>query len=209
VIDLVVFDLGRVLIRICDGWKHACENAGVTIPADISPETRARLLQAVVQIEIGQMEVDAFCAEAAQCLGIPCDAVLRMWKRYTLGPYEGAAELIADLNAAGLATACLSNTNVQHWQILEDPADPHFEPLKPLTYRFASHLIGARKPDPAIYAHVEQATNIHPTSILFFDDVEENITAAQARGWKAHLVPRCANPIPGIREQLTALTILK
>lgn len=207
-IELVVFDLGRVLIRICDGWRHACENAGVPVPSEITPDVRARLLDAVVRIETGHLSVEAFCNEAAACLAISCDDVMTMWKAYTLGPFPGAAELVADLNGAGVMTACLSNTNAQHWSVLENPDDPHFEPLRGLKWRFASHLVGARKPDPVIYAHVEQATRIKPSRILFFDDVPENITAAHARGWQARLVPRCENPVPGMREQLTALKVL-
>ncbi len=40
-IELVVFDLGRVMIRLCDGWAHACERAGVPYhPRYESPQIR-------------------------------------------------------------------------------------------------------------------------------------------------------------------------
>ena len=86
--QLVVFDLGRVLVRICDGWQHAFELAGVALPHDVLDEpTRA-------------------------------------------------------------------------------------------------------------------ATAFPPERIVFFDDLAENVAAARERGWRAHLVERCDNPIPAVRKFL-------
>ena len=63
---LVVFDLGRVLIRICDGWQHAFERVGVTLAADVLDDpTRRRLLDGVSRIETGDLPVSAFCDEVA------------------------------------------------------------------------------------------------------------------------------------------------
>lgn len=42
------------------------------------------------------------------------------------------------------------------------------------------------KPDPAIYAAVEQDCGIDPAELLFVDDRAENIAAAAARGWQVH-----------------------
>jgi putative hydrolase of the HAD superfamily len=200
---LVVFDLGRVLVRICDGWQHAFERAGVTLPADVlDAPTRARLLDGVKRIETGHTPVSAFCEEIAGHLNLSCDVVTKMWEGYTLGPFEGADQLLADLHAAGHTTACLSNTNSEHWRVLTDPADPHGQVVNRLHHRFASHLVRARKPDPEIYAHVEQTTGFQPSQITFFDDLAENIEAAQARGWRSFLIERCDNPIPTLRKYL-------
>jgi FMN phosphatase YigB (HAD superfamily) len=200
---LVVFDLGRVLVRICDGWQHAFELAGVGLSVEQMDASVKSLLHAgVCRIEVGDGDVADFCREAAGHLGIAEDAVTRMWRGYMLGPFLGVAELIDDLHRARATTACLSNTNAEHWRILMDPADPHGRALAGLRHRFASHLVRARKPDAAIYAHLERETGTDPARILFFDDVGENILAARQRGWRAHLVERCNNPIPGIRKTL-------
>ena len=42
------------------------------------------------------------------------------------------------------------------------------------------------KPDSAIYDAAEQAAEVAVESILFLDDRQENIDAANARGWRAH-----------------------
>jgi putative hydrolase of the HAD superfamily len=207
--DLIVFDLGRVLVRICDGWQDAFQRAGVSLSHDVLDESvRRRLLAGVSRIEVGEMPVQAFCEEVAGCLGLECEVVTRMWRGYTLGPFEGADELLSDLAAARATTACLSNTNAEHWRVLTDPADPHGVVINRLDHHFASHILRARKPDPAIYAHVEQATSFAPNQIVFFDDLPENIHAAKARGWRAHLIERCDNPIPTIRRILVDEAIL-
>jgi putative hydrolase of the HAD superfamily len=206
---LVVFDLGRVLIRICDGWQHAFERAGLAIPsARLNDDARKHLFQGVARIEVGEGQVADFCREVATFLHLPCEDVTRMWEGYMLGPFPGAADLIADLHATGAATACLSNTNAEHWRVLIDENDPHGQALSALQHRFASHLVRARKPDAAIYAHLERETGFDPARIIFFDDMAENVEAANRRGWSAHLVARCENPIPMIRQTLREHRVL-
>jgi putative hydrolase of the HAD superfamily len=207
---LVVFDLGRVLIRICNGWQHAFERAGIAIPTGrLSEDAIKHLFQGVARIEVGEGDVGEFCREAAEYLSLPCEDVTRMWDGYMLGPFPGASELIDDLHAAGAATACLSNTNSEHWRILTDQHDPHGQAIAALQHHFASHLVRARKPDPEIYAHLERETGFDPERIIFFDDLADNVEAARRRGWSAHFVQRCDNPIPAIRQTLRDHDVLR
>lgn len=205
-IELVVFDLGRVLIRICDGWAHACAVAGVAPPAaELSPRRQAALHDAVCASEVGDLDLAGFAAAAAPQLGIPADAVVALSDAYLLGPYPGASELLDDLRAAGVRTACLSNTNANHWRLMTDPSSPNVMPLDKLDFRFASHLVRMRKPEDRIYAHVERETGVAGGGgILFFDDLEPNIVAAARRGWRGHLVGIDADPITQARARLRA-----
>jgi putative hydrolase of the HAD superfamily len=212
-IQLVCFDLGRVLVRICDTWNQACDVAKVPKPAaEPPPPARSKLLELVSKIEVGEGgegAIDDFCRELSPHVGLSCEQVATVWRSWTLGIYEGAAEVVRDLRSVGVTTACLSNTNVLHWRIMNDPTDPHYAVLSALDYQFASHLIGARKPDERAYEHVERETRTPARAILFFDDVEENVEAARRRGWRGQLVRRCENPIPAIREVLRQEGILE
>jgi len=200
---LIVFDLGRVLVRICDNWQHACEVAGVPAPSrQIDEAVRAEVMRFVIENETGRLDHISFARSLAPILGLEHQHVLALSDAYLLGPYDGAAELIDDLHTAGHATACLSNTNTNHWRIMTDPADRHGQALARLTHKFASHLIGHRKPEPEAFVHVERETGAKPDSIIFFDDVAENVAVAKQRGWTAHVVEICDNPIPAIRRQL-------
>jgi FMN phosphatase YigB (HAD superfamily) len=206
--SLVVFDLGRVLMRICDGWQHACVQAGVPVPeAEMSDPAKAALHDAVVRSEVGELDLAGFCECAAPHLGLSAEHVRRISDVYLVGPYPGATELIDALNAAGVQTACLSNTNVNHWRIMNDPSHGCFLPLGRLTHRFASQLIGLRKPDPRIYEHVERTARVEPRRIQFFDDLPENIVVAQQRGWNAQQIGVDADPIAQARQNLRACGI--
>jgi len=46
-------------------------------------------------------------------------------------------------------------------------------------FAFSSCYLGLRKPEPAIYEHVERATGLAPSALLFFDDAAPNIAAAR------------------------------
>ena len=202
-IDLVVFDLGRVLCRICDGWQHACAVAGVrNAPmGEISREAYAAIHAAMCAHEVGEADVDDFARVASPHLGVSLQDFVTMHSAYTLGPYDGTAALLDDLRAASIATACLSNTNANHWRFMNEPG-PQRMPLEKLDHRFASHLLGLRKPDERIYAHVEQATGVTPGRIVFFDDVEENVAVAERRGWQAHRIAVDVDPITQVRDHL-------
>ena len=91
---------------------------------------------------------------------------------------------------------------------MTNPADPNYLSLERLTHRFASHLVGIRKPDAAIYEHVERSTGVAPSSILFFDDLEANVVAAQRRGWRAHQIRIDDDPVAQARAHLRAARVL-
>jgi putative hydrolase of the HAD superfamily len=142
-------------------------------------------------------------------MGLAPQDVTAVWNAYTRGTYAGAAELLDELRAAKVTTACLSNTNATHWGLMHDPASHSYFPFDRLTHAFASHLLKLRKPDDAIYAHVEKATGVGADGIVFFDDVAENVDAARRRGWHAHRIdPAPDDPLPQVRAQLTAHGVL-
>lgn len=203
-VGLVCFDLGRVLLRICDDWRHACRLAGVAAPEG-EPDLGAklRLHELVCRVEVGAIDHHAFCNDSAAIMGVSPGDVSAMSDAYLIGPYPGTAELLQELRSAGVTTACLSNTNARHWQLMNDPSSAAHLPLGMLTHAFASHLVRLRKPDDALYAHVERATGVPASGIVFFDDVAENVEAARRRGWRGHLVrPPYDDPITGVRAAL-------
>ena len=202
-IELVVFDLGRVLIRICDDWRHACAVARVAAPAgDLAPQVRAQIGEIAGRYDCGVIGLEQFAREVAAASGQRAEDIVALQQAYLLGAYPGAAELVDELCRAGVRTACLSNTTDNHWRMMLDPSTPHFLPLAQMTWRFASFQVGMRKPDERIYAHVERASGVEPGRIVFFDDVEENIAAAARRGWHAHRVAIDVDPIAQVRRHL-------
>jgi putative hydrolase of the HAD superfamily len=203
-IELVVFDLGRVLVRICNDWVHACATAGVNIAPDkLDLAALLELRDLVHQVEVNAVSFEEFTAQVGKTLGATPDQIRCASEVFLVSLYPGAMELIEELDAAGVATACLSNTNEHHWELLADPEHPVFSGLSRLRYQFASHLIGARKPEQGIYEHLERVTGFRGGAILFFDDVQENVQAARLRGWNAEWVdPELEDPLPQMRAAL-------
>jgi putative hydrolase of the HAD superfamily len=184
-IQLVCFDLGGVLIRLCDGWDHACALAGVTPSKPMSAEDQRQVVELVHREEIGGLHNGEFFQLTGPLLGLSPDDAHAMADAWLRGAFPGIDDLIDTVNHAGFQTACLSNTNDNHWRAMIDPAHANGLPLARLTHRFASHLVRDRKPNASIYRHVEQATGLPAQAILFFDDAEENVEAARALGWHA------------------------
>ena len=209
-IDLVIFDLGRVLVRICDDWKHACELAGVELPrrAELSAAERGRVDEICGRYDCGAIGLEGFAGEIGPIFGQSAEHIIAVQQAYLRGAYPGAAELIEELYLAGVKTACLSNTAETHWRMMQDPAGANFVPLERLNWRFASFLVGCRKPDAVIYEQVERTTGVAPGSIVFFDDIEENVAAAARRGWKAHRIEIESDPIEQVRGHLVSYGIL-
>ena len=209
-IHLICFDLGRVLLRICENWLHACEVAGVPAPTkQLSDADRAAIHAINSEHEVGKIEFDEICRRMGEVFEVDPRHVGAMSDVFLLTPYPGVRELIDEVNAVGYQTACLSNTNASHWRIMYDSTSPARLPLERLTYQFASHLAGHRKPDEGIFEHVERATGWSGPQIVFFDDVAENVATARKRGWRAEVIAHDGEPLRQVRRHLARLGVLK
>lgn len=207
--ELICFDLGRVLVRICADWHDAARQAGVHRRLDLqNPRVRQAIDDAVADLEVGAIDSARFSSRVAELGEMTPDDVDAIVAVYLRGVYDEVDDLLDELAAADLPTACLSNTNADHWRLMFDDPAPPFAPLASLRHRFASHLVGARKPDPAVYAHVEQTVGVRPERIVFFDDLPDNVQAARSRGWRAHRVDPDAPPMPQVRAALNAEGVL-
>ncbi len=225
--ELIVFDLGRVLLRIADDWNHCARLADVPLPpvlgGDISAShTRDHahadpaLEAAFADFECGRTSIDAFFDFAAPRLKLPIAEARRLFDGWLIEPMPGVHDLLDELDAAkqanpALRTACLSNTNAAHWEhLLGDTGHAAALPLHRLDFPLASQLLGHAKPDPACYRAFEchTATSGAGARILFFDDLPANVDAAKACGWKAVLVPRGDDAIPFVREALVNHRVL-
>jgi len=207
--SLIVFDLGGVLVRINHGWKNACAAVGIHAhPALESESALAELTTVGQRYETGRCDESNFYDDIVRFTGFTRDEVQRTLHHWLIEPYPGAADLlhrVAECAAKnGIATACLSNTNATHWAMMQGQHRLGHAtiPLHRLNHRFASHIIGAMKPDPRIYEHLEQATRVDPASILFFDDFAANIDAARARGWQAERIDNAGDTVAQITEHL-------
>ena len=92
----------------------------------------------------------------------------------TLDAIEGVRPL--------LPCYAFSNTNKSHhaaWRAAFPRIELAFDKI------FTSSDIGLRKPEPAAFEHVCREIGMPTQSLLFFDDLEENVLAARACGLQA------------------------
>lgn len=206
-VELVCFDLGRVLVGVRDSWIEVFRTAGVELPLRLADaDVRTACAELMRRAGVGSIEARQLFAELAMLVGVSVDEAMAVSSAAIIGTIDGVRELIDDLQAGDARTACLSNTHQHHWDMLM--RDGRYSWIRRLDHRFASHLIGHAKPDPAVYKHVERATAIAPARILFFDDVAEHCDAARCRGWKAEPIDPAGDTVAQLRDHLTRHNVL-
>ncbi len=207
-IRLIVFDLGGVMIRICDDWRHALACAGIDPLPDAQTFNEDTVPHDVyLRFEMGKISEGEFAAQVAAHTALTAADTLAVVDAWLIEPNPGFHELLDRLEGVPVQTACLSNTNRRHWQTMTTPG-PRQLPLDRLHHRFGSPFIGQRKPDPAVYEHVQQQVGVAGSAILFFDDHGANLAAAAQQGWHTHRVDPNANPAGQVTRHLTALGII-
>ncbi len=177
----VIFDIGNVLI----GWQPEGY-----YDARIGPERRRRFF-AEVPIHAANVRMDAGAA-FADCIAPLADShpewreEIMAWQADLLAMLQpvifGSVALMRALRRKGIPVFALTNWGDEHFDI----AARHFGFFNEFDRAFVSARLGLIKPDPAIYAVVERETGLAPAALLFVDDKAENVTAALARGWRAH-----------------------
>ncbi len=102
------------------------------------------------------------------------------------GPVPGTHALVETLAVQGVPQLALTNFGAEFWD--------GFVPTAPIFRHMREIVVSGRekcvKPDPAIYAVLEERAARHgiaPQELFFVDDRAENIAAAKARGWSGHV----------------------
>lgn len=133
--------------------------------------TGSNLIHALERGEITGAQFEQRLALELTRHGSPVDPeglILRMFGG--LAPSESMLGLVAQVKAAGLRTAVLSNSWAndyprQGWDELFDVV-------------VISGEVGMRKPEPRIYHHVLALVGLAPGEAVFVDDIAANVTAA-------------------------------
>lgn len=207
---VVCFDLGGVVVRICRSFGEACARAGLPLrdadfmQSEAALEGRRALMH---EYQLGVLSSERYFDQLAEATRgrYSADEVRRIHDAWLLDEYPGLPRLVEVLNAfPAITTACLSNTNERHWSDLADGSRGCFPTFSRLERRFASHLVGACKPDPDIYEYAERELGAEPEEILFFDDHVQNVEAARDRGWRAEHIDSERGPAEQMARHLVA-----
>jgi 2-haloacid dehalogenase len=183
-IDAIVFDLGGVLIdwnprhlyrRLFDGDEAAMERflAEICTPAWNARQDSGRswhdAVESLARLHPEQRELIV--------------AYHERWPEMLGGPLDGTVGILAELRAAGLRLAALSNWSAEKFPVARERYDflGWFEAV------VISGDAGASKPDPRIYRLLLERTGFDPGTTLFIDDVAANVAVAAGQGMRTHL----------------------
>ena len=104
------------------------------------------------------------------------------WIELATPRIEGSIALLRALRSNGVPVFALTNFGRYSFE----EALPKLDFLAEFDRHYVSGVMGVIKPDPRIYAMVEQDCGLAPQALLFADDKAENIAAAADRGWRTH-----------------------
>lgn len=210
---VVCFDWGGVLLRICRSWAEGCKAAGLDVRGEVqTPELVTRRRAISEQYQIGRLSTEEYAVSMSRAMdGVYSPGeVLRVHDAWLIEEYPGVDRVVTDLHGArGVRTALLSNTNALHWERHRPSRGlRHFPTAGSLHHPHASHLMGCAKPGLDIYKQFESLVGARADSIIFFDDLPDNVAAAASLGWRAVWIDHEGDTAAQIRRTLLAERVL-
>ena len=185
--EIVIFDIGGVLIRILRSPEEALGAVGFTASRAVQLTDVGAYNQLNAQYQAGQVSLEFFLAQTANLLEpqVHADILLAAHDEILVNEYAGALSVVEDLHRLGVRTGVLSNTCARHWTRLSK-----FPSVNKAQSGgcFLSFEMGLVKPDASIYQQVQNELGIAPAHIGFLDDSEPNVVAARSLGWNAVVI---------------------
>ena len=181
-IDAVIFDIGNVLIE----WQPER-----FYDREIGEARRKAMFSTVdlhgmndrVDMGEGFQEVIYETAEAYPEFRDEIRLWHDRWIELAQPVIPHSVKLMRRLQGKGVPVFALTNFGIESFAY----AQTHFDFLNEFDHAYVSGHMAVIKPAARIYEMVEEHSGIAPDRLLFADDRVDNITAARARGWNAHL----------------------
>lgn len=176
---LFIFDMGGVMTRSFWVWENICRAMGIS-DADSAAKKHGGLIDAACRGDISSAESLALLARRENLAAPKENYWLSFFKPEV---NEDTVRLVEELRAAGNRVVCGTNVIDVHYDyhITHGQYDC-FDKV------YASHLMRQIKPDITFWHYIKVAEKFYDfKDIFFFDDMPENVAAAQSLGIHAHV----------------------
>lgn len=181
----LLFDIGGVLIDI--DFRRALQAWAAY--SDLAKEEMAQIFQfdpSYQQHERGQISAHDYFSHLRECLKLSAttEEIEAGWNAIFVGEITETRLLVQSARLK-IPSYAFTNTNESHmrrWSKRFPEVVAAFDRI------FASHQIGLRKPEAAAFEHICNAIGAAPETVLFFDDLDENVRAAESAGLRSVLV---------------------
>ena len=181
-VDAVVFDIGNVLIE----WQPERYYDSI-----VGKERRRALFDAIDlhamndRVDRGEMLRDVAYETAEQHPEFRED--IRRWHddwiKMASPAIPHSVRLLRALRTKGVPVFALTNFGKDTFA----HAQTEYDFLSEFDRSYVSGHMEVIKPETEIYQMLEDDCAVAPERLLFADDRQENIDAAQSRGWQVHL----------------------
>lgn len=177
---LILADLGGVVVKIDPARCHRCWS-------QLSPLSPTEIAERVFPDELyealerGQSTGQEYLAHVRQVLRSDADdeTLAACFNDIYLGIGDEVVDVLSVQQVMGARVVALTNTNPLHhdrwWPMYREPLDL-FDQI------YLSFELGARKPEAACFQAVLEAEGVPPDDVVFIDDVQAHVAAAQALG---------------------------
>jgi FMN phosphatase YigB (HAD superfamily) len=192
-----IFDLGKVLVD----FDYSVAARKIAARSSQPPASLHSFLSTspfLVDYERGRLDRRQFFTAVRDAIGFHGD--LAEFGGYFADIFMELPETIAlhaELRRNGFKTYIFSNTN----DLAIEHVRRNFAFFKNFDGYIFSYEVGGLKPQPEIYAAMENLAGRRGADLVYLDDRPENIAAGQARGWHAILHESAAKT----RQALTSL----
>lgn len=163
----------------CDGvLQHGIEGALGELAARVGTDTLPLLFAEEFPALRGEETLRACIERVIRTRGIDitADEVLPVWDRYELDP--DAVAVLAAVRSAGYS--CHLATNQQDYRRDRMRSVSGYDDLVDRSYY--SCELGVAKPDPEFFRRITSDLEVNPATVLFIDDLVENVDAARSVG---------------------------
>lgn len=180
--QLVLFDIGGVLVNWCDAWLYHI----VSEKLGIQEKTLTRECEKeIVNLHTGKILENEFWRKIGK--KINSSELQKVKKSLIYDTFKEKAKLnnsilkmVKKIQENEIKVGVLSNLEKTTHTILEE-----FELLDGFAFQFYSHKIGFAKPDKRLFKYVINNVPFKPSEIFFIDDKISNVQTANSIGIKS------------------------